>query len=88
VREIERIVAAAIKYDGVPYALPAPARHNHVIKAVSEFVTEANWPVDQEQGFMTSSGRFVNRHIAMRIAIQAKQLPKGARPWLASEDIW
>jgi len=84
----ERIVAAAIKYDGVPYALPKPARHHHVIKAVSEFVGEANWPVDQEQGFMTDRGRFVNRSLAMRIALQARQLSMAPRPWLASEDLW
>lgn len=84
----ERIVAAAIEYDGVPYALPRPARHNNIIKAVSEFVNERNWPVDQRQGFMTSKGRFVDRSEGMRIALQAKQLRLAPRAWLASEDLW
>jgi len=83
----ETIIAAAIRYEGLVCALPRPARHHHVIKALSE-VPNIRIPVDKEQGFVTSTGRFVGRDKAAEIALASGQLRFLNRSWLASEDLW
>lgn len=96
----ERIVAAAVRLEGVVYSLPPPARHNTIIH---------NWPdilaplarvrsapgvtpvaiviARGEQGFVTNTGRFVGRMQAAFIALFARQIPKLRGP-LYSEDLW
>lgn len=82
----ETIVAASILFRGVACTLPPPARHHHVLLAI-----HALYPDDiigpDEQGFVTSTGRFVDRPEAMRIARRAQQTFSD-HPHLFSEDLW
>lgn len=88
----ERIIAAAIQYQGVTISLPKPARHGQVLACAERFL-----PGDSIhyvcQGFLTTKGRFVNRVQAKHIAHRAKQ--KQLRPEVSrddrdlySEDLW
>ena len=89
----ECIVAAAIKHpDGEIYALPAPMRHHHIIHMMYDDNGrngEGGENCDN-QGFLTSYGRFVDRDEAGRIAIAAGQLPlvRDTEHHLFSEDLW
>lgn len=83
----EKVVAAACRYDGLVCALPQPARHHHIIRALAT-IQGIEMPVDKEQGFVTNTGRFVNREEAAEIALKAKQVLSLERTWLASEDLW
>jgi hypothetical protein len=85
---IETIERAAVKRLGEVTSLPRPARHHNVLHLLASQVgreTES-W----EQGFVTSSGRFVDREEAFRIAVAAKQIIKKHPPAeiLFSEDVW
>lgn len=82
-----KIAAAAIKFRGKVYHLPAPNRHHHIIAYIRNLHETA---VTQEvQGFLTNSGKFLDRKEAARIAIAAGQI-KALRwpPNLYSEDLW
>lgn len=85
----ERIVAAAVQYEGVTFSLPRPARHAQVLHSL-----DGHLPQDAIaaccQGFLTSDGRFVNRVQARHIAHLAGQNPKttGNSRDLFSEDLW
>jgi hypothetical protein len=92
----EIIERAAIVIDGTVHSVPKPGRHHDVIRAVFDATGKT---VVGEQGFVTSSGRFVNRLVARKIAETAKQLIAGRRdndgiPYVAtddrlfSEDVW
>nr|WP_278388443.1 hypothetical protein [Brucella intermedia] len=86
----ERIVAVAV-YHGATISLPPPARHDTILKSML-FVMgfeDALVPHDK-QGFLTSTGRFVNRVEGYHIAYRAKQLiaNTAGRPELYSEDLW
>lgn len=73
-------------------ACPAPARHHHVLHQL--------WPlkldgerIDSGQGFVTDTGRYVDREEAWQIAEAAGQLlPRaptdGRGGTLYSEDLW
>lgn len=94
----ERIDCAAIRHDGTIYSVPRPGRHHDVIAhMIHKHGTGV--PVVGVQGFTTTSGRFVDRKEAMKIAKAAGQLipdlaPDGVtirRPFtdkLFSEDIF
>jgi hypothetical protein len=90
----EVIVAAAIKHpDGEIYALPAPARHCHIIQMMLEDKGRngEHGINTQDQGFLTSYGRYIDREEAAKIADHAGQLKIkycGAPTILFSEDIW
>ena len=85
--ETERIVAVAINQDGTVYSLPPPNRHPHLINQVI-------WPiikrmVNGEQGFLTNTGRFVDRVEGAKIAVDSGQIPfLRWPPLLYSEDLW
>jgi hypothetical protein len=93
----ERIAAAALNLDVGLISLPPPARHNHLINACNQ-VGYRERPTQEKQGFVTSTGRFVGRLEAMRIAKAAGQLIPRAGGFLAgeistgdtlfSEDVW
>jgi hypothetical protein len=86
----ERIAAAAIRFNETVLSLPAPARHHHCIRAATHVGYE-DWRPEHEQGFVTSTGRFVGREEAARIAMNAGQLLDRARMHpvgLFSEDVW
>ena len=93
-----KIVAAAIKKDGVIWTLPRPARHHNIIFAMNDvgkskarenktsFLIEAHG----KQGFIDGEGNFLNREDAAKRAILCGQLTKPliAPPNLFSEDLW
>lgn len=84
---MERIVAVAVRHRGVIITKPAPARHGDVLKPLHKMDGRLVPPA--YQGFLTSSGRFVTRERAARIAIAAGQI--AALRWppnLFSEDLW
>lgn len=85
----ERIVAVAIKHpSGTVYQLPPPNRHHNVIAVMIKGRTGA--VMESEQGFVTSTGRFVDRYAAKTIAVAANQQVPGHHnlPQLYSEDVW
>lgn len=92
----ETIVAAAIQIDGLTMSMPPPARHHHVLRiAVNLPGEDSDVLIGRErQGFLTSTGRFVGRLEAKRIALAAGQpmRDQGPRaysgPELFSEDLW
>lgn len=88
----ERIVSAAIKYNGLILSLERPARHHDIIHKFVSFVGSG------EQGFLTSDGRFVDRKEARGISEEADQIIESEivdgvprrriHPLLFSEDVW
>lgn len=74
----ETVAAAAIRVDGVVWTLPRPAYHVHVLRAYID--VHGRQVRDEEQGFMTSTGRFVSREEAAQLA--------GRNGRLLSEDLW
>ena len=94
----ERIVAVAIRWKGVNHTLPPPARHPNVIWRMRD---ELGLPIEAvspaNQGFLTNTGRFVDRIEACRIAVAADQIIKSSGglimkthplEMLFSEDLW
>jgi hypothetical protein len=86
----ETIIRAAIFYEGTIYSVPPPGRHHTVIQMMARdgFPDEAMRL--QNQGFVTSTGRFVDRYEAARIARAAGQIIREPTPsdMLTSEDVW
>ena len=84
---MEQIIAVAIHQFGVILSLPSPARHHSIIRNAHEGF---NPPITGEQGFLTSTGRFVNRRDAWVIAQNAEQMiaHTGPERELYSEDLW
>lgn len=79
------IVAAAAIIDGQVRALPAPARHHHVLHRYP--LTEGH--DHGEQGFIDDQEGFVDRIKAAEIALLEKQIDKlNWPPNLYSEDLW
>ncbi len=71
----ETIVAAAIQYEGKTYTLPAPAKHwKIVLKIMDDFPKFDYKAGGHTEGFLTSTGLFVNRFEAGRIAQAAGQV--------------
>lgn len=88
----ERIIAAAVQVEGVTISLPLPARHGQVLHAAINMHLPQNMIHAACQGFLTSTGRFVNRVQAKQIAHLAGQpqmRPESERTKdLYSEDLW
>ncbi len=87
----ERIVAAALRVDGLVWALPPPARHHVLLRAwtMSHYRDGAEPRMPKhEQGFTTNSGRFVDREEGERIARAAGQVTELIGGVLTSEDLW
>jgi hypothetical protein len=88
VTETLTVAAAAILgHNGDIWSLPRPARHHHVIKFMAE--SGEPTPINGEQGFVLSDGRFVMRKAAAYLALKNGQI-KSLKwpPNLYSEDIW
>lgn len=85
---MERIVAAALRYEGQVYSLPPPARHHSVCQMMSDLGLGPE--TMRDQGFITDSGRYVSRSDALIIATAANQLLRKTFPTdlLFSEDVW
>lgn len=87
----EEIACAAIRYDDIGVlALPAPARHHHVIWARLFIDGQSSHPPKANQGFLTTEGRFVDRVEGLALATAAGQIEKkeGNPHELYSEDMW
>jgi len=86
----EMIEAAVIFYNDVIYSVPRPGRHHNVC----HMMVAAGLPTEamrlQNQGFVTGTGRFVDRYEAARIARAAGQIVREPTPpdMLTSEDVW
>lgn len=93
----ETIVAAAISIPNREYggdltiSAPPPARHHTLIHGFKKCGTRWLITPDQ-QGFLTSKGRFVGRQEAHKIAVASGQPmidhPGRIAATLYSEDIW
>lgn len=86
----ELIVAAALLKDGLVCSIPPPGSHCDMFRMLASMGVEI--PVNCEEGFLTSEGRFVNRRYAMLIAFVAEQIettPDNVMGLeLFSEDLW
>lgn len=86
----ETIVAAALCRDKLIYSAPQPARHGDLMRMADSNHGNGFHPfLPDEQGFLTSAGRFVSRRAAARIAIHTGQIE--TTQWggdLYSEDLW
>ena len=86
----ETVARAAIFYNGTIYSVPRPGRHHTVIQMMVHdgFPDEAMHL--KNQGFVTSTGRFVDRYEAAKIARAAGQIIREPTPpdMLTSEDVW
>lgn len=85
----EKIAAAAIQF-GATISLPPPARHHTIIQAMDlEMGIDGTLAAPSTQGFITDTGRFVNRVEAYYIAFKAEQIISDTKgPRLFSEDLW
>jgi hypothetical protein len=90
----EQIEMAAIQHaDGTVFTVPRPGRHHDVIavmKAAGKPFNEQRFEYRHVQGFVTSTGRFVDRYEAKVIARERHQLLERASlsDELFSEDVW
>lgn len=90
-----KIISAAIKFNGLIISKPAPARHPDIIKAVSD-INKKIKVKPSDQGFIDANGKFQNRKDAYFIACMANQLlvepssffGEGEDRELFSEDLW
>lgn len=95
----ERIAASAVRIGDEIFSLPPPARHHHVMQLIWDKLGKTY--IEQEmQGFVTDTGRFVDREEGHRIAKAAGQLIPRAGGFregeindvdgsdLFSEDLW
>ena len=87
--EHQRIVAAACELEGLIYSMPPPGRHHDIMQRLAR-----HYPAGAhccEQGFLTSTGRFLDRTVARYMAIDMKQVKDMSvlHPrHLFSEDLW
>lgn len=84
----ETIIAAACLVGRFTASLPRPKRHGDIMRSIG--AAGLNYIVGpEEQGFLTSTGRFVKRVEAGEIALAAKQIERlNYPPQLYSEDLW
>jgi len=83
----EHIVAAAIRgSDGRVVTLPPPNRHRDIKASVAN---DGSFAL-QLEGFLTNTGKFVNRHMARLIAGDAGQLKPSepAHSELTTDNLW
>lgn len=86
----ERIDRVAIKWAGVVHTAEQPRRHHDVIHEMAKlgFGPECM----HDQGFVTDTGRFVDRKEAYLIAGRAGQIKENSHAsmthGLFSEDVW
>jgi hypothetical protein len=83
----EFIVATAIRQGDQLYTLPKPARHDDVRMFMK---SKGISPKVGEQGFITNTGRFVDRREGAQIALSSGQIKalKFQKHELFSEDLW
>lgn len=87
-----RIIAAAVRLNGVTLSLPPPARHYHIVNTLTETLGASDgvrYASPDDQGFLTDDAKFVGRIEAMTIAREAGQIIKPTlHRELFTEDLW
>ncbi|MEL4073309.1 hypothetical protein WKW50_24575 [Ochrobactrum sp. GPK 3] len=81
----ERIVAVAVKLGSLVSTMPPPARHDDLVTGI--FREMGQTIVSEQEGFLTSKGRFVSKQDARGIAISARQIDPNC-PVLVSQHLW
>jgi hypothetical protein len=85
-RGVEHITGVAIRVAERVWQLFWPCRHCHVLHMLSQTVGDIG---EHEQGFVTSTGRFVDRIEGAEVALRAGQTARLQwPPSLYSEDLW
>jgi hypothetical protein len=93
----ESIMLVAIKHhpSGVIFAINRPGRHHDLVRLMDELgygIKDNDHRAYEDQGFITSRGRYVNRYEAAAIAKRCRQiLPRGmtgSDDELYSEDLF
>lgn len=87
----EIIIAVAFKWHGLIISMPKPARHHHVIMEAFQLGLPREIGFVKNQGFITNTGRFVNRTEGFKVARKANQIKNDApnlTECLLSEDLW
>lgn len=88
---MEKLKCAAIKYkdlNGGEWHIEEGMRHAYILLAMHDKGVTYD-KLSAVQGFMTTSGRFVDRVEAIGIAIAAKQVTSQfSKDELRSEDVW
>ena len=88
----ETVIAAAVQWEDLTISLPQPARHHNIMHDL--YSKTGRRVRGDEQGFLTSTGRFVGREQAFQIAHRAGQfdpenrLSGSSSRDLFSEDLW
>jgi hypothetical protein len=81
-----RIIAAALRYNGVTLSMPPPARHATIMQ---QLPTRMRNVKPSDQGFVDERGHFVGRELGLAIARASGQLLKPTtHRELFSEDLW
>jgi hypothetical protein len=86
---VEWIQQCAIMDGDKPHAMWPLNRHHDIIRELVRLGRET--PIKGEQGFLTSTGRFVDRIEARKIALACGQIEEGKshhKEKLFSEDLW
>lgn len=81
----EHIIAVAVQIGEFIGTLPPPARHDTLMASIHREMEHI--AKSEEQGFLTSKGRFVSRLEATEIAIAAKQVDRDC-VLLTSQHLW
>jgi len=86
--ENETIEKAAIRFRDIVVFVERPGKHHTIIHELAYLGLKT--PINTEDdGFLTSTGRFVDRIEAAKIALNAGQIEKlSVPPNLYSEDLW
>lgn len=88
----ERIMGVAIfdEYANVIWYSPPNARHGNLLSVMHEYVSDRWQKAKVVQGFLTSHGRFLDRHQALLVASKQNQLIRKTDPIdrLFSEDLF
>lgn len=84
---MEWIECAAITHFGKIYALARPARHHNIISLICEEL-KTGFVGSGGQGFLTNTGRFVDRREGEEVARRAGQVTSIIGSVLTSEDMW
>lgn len=82
----------ALRFQNKIWSLPKPYRHHHIIRVIMMLdpdVDHVDCSMD-DQGFLDSSGRFLNRKQAIINASELNQIKGGKLIGgiLTSEDLW
>jgi hypothetical protein len=75
-----RCAALRMRLSGVVLSLEQPMRHHDIIHALAEWADRPVKHQEIEQGFLTATGRFIDREHAARLC--------GREGQLFSEDLW